>query len=142
MRASSRNTVQKKVILEAIRSVKSHPTADELFSMVRRSLPNISLATVYMNLEQMSEAGIIKKIEVAGKQKRFDADLSDHCHFRCRDCGAVHDFEIPSISTIIDRLEGVADHDLSVEGYNIEFFGRCSKCRNNSQLPKQAERRD
>jgi len=136
MKVSSRNTVQKRVIFDALRSSKSHPTADELFSIVRESLPSISLATVYRNLEQMSEAGIIKKIEVAGKQKRFDADLSDHSHFRCRDCGAVYDFEVASMGTVIGRLEGAANHDLSVEGYNLEFFGRCSKCRNNSQLPK------
>ena len=136
MTQSSRNTIQKRVILQALRNTKNHPTADELFSMVKEELPNISLATVYRNLEQMSEAGIIRKIEVAGKQKRFDGDISDHSHFRCRDCGALYDFEGASIGTVISRLEGAAKQDLSVEGYNLEFFGRCSKCRNNSKLPE------
>ena len=64
-------TVQRDAILAELRSVKSHPTADELYAALRIRMPQISLGTVYRNLEQMSQAGMIRKLETAGRQKRF-----------------------------------------------------------------------
>ena len=61
-------TAQREAILKELRSVKTHPTADELYAALRVKLPTISLGTVYRNLEQMSQAGIVRKLETAGKQ--------------------------------------------------------------------------
>ena len=65
-------TAQRDAILKQLRAVKTHPTADELYAGLRVNMPQISLGTVYRNLEQMSQAGLIRKLETAGKQKRFD----------------------------------------------------------------------
>lgn len=62
-------TAQREAILKELRSVKTHPTADELYAALRVKLPTISLGTVYRNLEQMSQAGIVRKLETAGKQR-------------------------------------------------------------------------
>ena len=94
-------TAQREAILRELRSVTSHPTADELYAMLRPEMPQISLGTVYRNLEQMSQAGIIRKLETAGKQKRFDGDLSPHHHMRCRCCGAVVDIASESLNEIV-----------------------------------------
>ena len=61
-----RMTQQRQVILEELRLCRSHPTADELYSRVRRRLPRISLGTVYRNLETLAERGLIRKMEVGG----------------------------------------------------------------------------
>ena len=97
-----RITNQRDVILSELRAVKSHPTADELYTQVRRRLPRVSLATVYRNLEWLSEQGLAKKIEVGGRQKRFDGDISDHYHVRCQKCGRVADVEMDTL----DNPEG------------------------------------
>ena len=71
-----RLTTQRQVILEELGKVKSHPTANEVYDMVRKRLPRIGLGTVYRNLELMAESGMILKLEVGGTQKRFDATAS------------------------------------------------------------------
>lgn len=84
-----RLTTQRQIILEELEKVTSHPTANEVYDMVRKRLPRIGLGTVYRNLELMAETGIILKIEVGGTQKRFDATTHPHYHIRCISCGKV-----------------------------------------------------
>ena len=89
-----RLTAQRQVILEELSKVTSHPTANEVYDMVRRRLPRIGLGTVYRNLELMADVGVILKLEVGGTQKRFDATVEPHYHVRCTSCGKVNDIEI------------------------------------------------
>ena len=70
-------TRQRPVILEELKNLTTHPTADELYSMVRRRLPRISLGTVYRNLEILSEMGLAQKLESAGAQRRYGGDVTD-----------------------------------------------------------------
>jgi Fe2+ or Zn2+ uptake regulation protein len=78
--AGLRFTRQRGAIYTALASVTTHPTADELFELVRRAEPSISLATVYNSLEALSEAGMCRRLPGAGDAFRFDADTSDHVH--------------------------------------------------------------
>ena len=121
-----RITHQREVILDELRSVTTHPTADELYEMVRQRLPRISLATVYRNLEWLSEQGIIQKIEVGGRQKRFDANTDLHYHIRCTVCGRVADAELGPIEKPEKRLRDT--HGFKITGHRLEFFGICPDC--------------
>ncbi len=120
-------TPQRELIIQELRSAKDHPTADELFQRVRTKLPRISLATVYRNLETMSRAGLIRKIEVAGSQKRFDGSLSPHFHMRCVKCGKVMDapLELPQVTSEIPRQ--IQGH--KVVGHNLEILVICISCK-------------
>jgi Fe2+ or Zn2+ uptake regulation protein len=94
-----RLTPQRQVILEELAKVKTHPTANEVYDMVRKRLPRIGLGTVYRNLELMADNGMILKLEVGGSQKRFDATTNLHYHIRCTCCGKVDDMlQIPAIT--------------------------------------------
>lgn len=86
-----RLTNQRKLILKQLQSVTSHPTADELYDMVRQHMPRISLGTVYRNLETLSALGLVRKLDNASGQKRFDGDMSSHHHIRCERCGKIGD---------------------------------------------------
>lgn len=127
-----RVTMQRKTILETLRSLKSHPTADELYAIIKPRLPRISLATVYRNLELLASEGLIRKILVQGSsQKRFDGNPHPHCHIQCVNCGKVEDIMIdPSIDPIslITERKG-----FDVRGYHIEFSGICEDCRTSTQ---------
>ncbi len=116
---------QRKVILEQLQGVTTHPTADEVYDMVRKIIPRISLGTVYRNLEFLCSQGLAIKVGPAGSQKRFDGNASQHPHIRCEHCGKVEDFpvgiSIPNLST----AEAMG-YELS--GCNIEFFGICPTC--------------
>ena len=120
-------TTQRTIILEELGKLKTHPTADELYRIVRRRLPKISLGTVYRNLEILSGSGLIQKIEVPGTMKRFDGEAQTHHHVRCVSCGAVSDVG-PGHTIIVPEITG------DVEGYRIvgcrlDLIGICPRCR-------------
>jgi len=122
-----RMTTQRKVILEELRKVTSHPTAGELCDMVRRRLPRISLGTVYRNLEILSREGIIQKLDVGGNEMRFDGDISNHYHLRCLICGRVDDADVEPIQGLDRQREGMRGYQ--IQGHRLEFVGVCPDCQ-------------
>jgi Fur family transcriptional regulator, ferric uptake regulator len=122
-----RLTRQRRLILGLLRSVKTHPTADELYEMVREKLPHISLGTVYRNLEIMAAEGIIRKLETAGTQKRFDGIVEEHYHVRCVRCGRVDDLPVKSIKAVDDAVVGMTDYQIL--SHHLEFAGLCPHCK-------------
>ena len=121
-----RLTPQRQVILEELAKVKTHPTANEVYDMVRKRLPRIGLGTVYRNLELMADNGMILKLEVGGSQKRFDATTDLHYHIRCTCCGRVDDIEFSTMPQL-DQLAANSS-DYQVLGHHIEFSGICESC--------------
>ena len=121
-----RMTKQRRVMLEELRKSTSHPTADELYRVLRGRLPKISLGTVYRNLDVMSRTGLIQKLETGGDQLRFDGNAAAHYHIRCVACGRVDDAHGVRI-TVETPAEGVAAYE--IVGHRFEFMGVCSNCR-------------
>ncbi|MHB8789530.1 MAG: Fur family transcriptional regulator [Desulfobulbaceae bacterium] len=122
-----RLTTQRQIILEELAKVKTHPTASELYDMVRKRLPRIGLGTVYRNLELMAENGMILKLEVGGTQKRFDATTDTHYHVRCANCGKVDDIDTPVMDELV--REAAASSSYQVLGHHVEFSGICPGCQ-------------
>ncbi|MBW1674251.1 MAG: transcriptional repressor [Deltaproteobacteria bacterium] len=119
-------TNQRQVILEEIRKVNTHPTADEVYEMVRKRLPRISLGTVYRNLEILSTCGLIQKIGPVSSQMRFDGITKNHYHLRCIYCGKVEDAPIETVDKLENDIRDISDY--SIIGYKLEFIGICPKC--------------
>lgn len=126
-RQVSRMTRQRALIMAELRSVTSHPTADEIYAMVRRKLPRISLGTVYRNLDLLTDNNEILCLEYAGFQKRFDGNVNDHQHVRCMHCGRVADvtLEVPTP----ELPKNMYVPDFTVLCARVEFFGVCESCR-------------
>jgi len=122
-----RNTEQRRVILEELVKVVSHPTAVEIYEMVRKRLPRVSLGTIYRNLEILAQNGTIQKLEVAGTQKRFDGNATRHYHVRCLSCGRVDDVPVPPIAAINDAAGEATNYD--VLWHHVEFEGICPRCQ-------------
>jgi Fur family transcriptional regulator, ferric uptake regulator len=122
-----RYSVQRQIILEELRKEKNHPSAQEVFERVRRRLPKISLSTVYRNLEQLADHGLIQKIEAAGDQRRFDGDLTEHYHVRCLYCGRVDDASLPMLSCLNQTFGKMSEY--TIMRHRLEFFGICPHCR-------------
>ncbi len=122
----TRMTQQRSVILEELRKLDTHPTADELYQIVRLRLPRISLGTVYRNLVFLTESGQIMRLESAGNTNRFDANMQPHQHVRCVCCGAIADIFPPVMAPETDHIH--------VPGFarilqsRIEYDGLCEKC--------------
>ena len=78
-----RNTIQRSSVLEAVNKLHCHATADEIYNEIVKEHPTISRATVYRNLNLLSEMGEIRRLEMPGSADRFDHISSNHCHVQC-----------------------------------------------------------
>lgn len=121
------------VILEELRKVNSHPSADEVYELVRRRLPRISLGTIYRNLEILSGSGEIQKLDSGSSLKRFDGRADRHYHIRCERCDRLADI---SFDPGVDLIARVRDFtDFSVSGHKLEFTGLCPDCGRPTEDP-------
>ena len=125
-----RMTRQRQIILEELRKVDCHPSADEVYQRVRSFLPRISLGTVYRNLEILSEMGKIQKLELSGSLKRFDWDLKKHYHIRCLRCDRIDNAPLAPLNQLEDELYEATV--FQIIGHNLEFIGLCPKCTKNT----------
>lgn len=126
----NRNTIQRSLVFEAVNRLKCHATADEIYDAIIEKHPNISRATVYRNLNLLSDMGEIRKIEVPGGADRFDHLCHDHCHVRCEKCGRVFDVDIDYISGLEQNIKNT--HGFEFTGYDILFRGICPECQKKS----------
>ena len=82
---------QRDLIFEILRENPIHPTADQIYSMIKTIDPKISLATIYRNLNLLADYGIIKKLDGPDGIAHFDHNTHNHYHFFCTECNKVHD---------------------------------------------------
>lgn len=118
---------QRQLILETIRNTPQLMTAAQIYNLTRKSCPHLSLGTVYRNLNQLVEAGSLRRVSVPGEADRFDRDPEARQHLYCVRCrrvvrmdlrpGALHELALscPGI-----RVE---DEDLIVTG----LCGDCAR---------------
>ncbi|MCX7804301.1 MAG: transcriptional repressor [Planctomycetota bacterium] len=125
-RRIERMTAQRRAILEELRGTDAHPSATELYEMVRRRLPRISLGTVYRNLEIMSEEGLALKLEHAGAECRFDGNVAPHSHVRCLGCGRISDVPMDIPRELVAGAAKASGYRIA--GCRLEFDGWCRKC--------------
>lgn len=120
---------QREVILQTLKENVVHPNADYIYQKVRQKLPNISLATVYRNLKQLSEQGVIRSIEGLDGSVHFDHNTGKHHHFICTRCKKIFDID-DSVTAGLDAKIFEA-YGASVETSDFTFKGLCKDCRRN-----------
>ncbi len=99
-------TQQKAAVLQALHDAgPTHPTAETVFELARKSLPGIALGTVYRNLTKMAESGEIIRIPIPDAPDRFDADVKDHMHIICVNCGKIYDVKEDNVKVEIKGIE-------------------------------------
>ncbi len=137
-----RMTIQRKVILDELKKLnklKIHPTADEVYALVKKHLPRISLATVYRNLELLARAGLIQAVEIPGQARRYDGSPEEHFHIVCSECGQIADVKLSSHHSLENSI--IEDCGYEVHGYFLEFRGLCPKCKQKMRDPRKGGRR-
>jgi Fur family ferric uptake transcriptional regulator len=120
-------TRQRELILKLLEHDCTHPTADEVYQRVKKHLPRISLATVYRNLEVLSQEGSIQRLDAGGTQRRFDGTVDDHYHVRCIKCGRVDDIELEPPNGLISEAKHSSDYEII--GHRLLFQGICPECK-------------
>ena len=121
--ANRRNTLQKEIILAALREKPRHPTAGELYETIRERYPTISRSTVFRVLADQAEAGEILRLHLDGESDRYDGNPHPHSHILCRRCGRVADvaWTDPPIP------EDTAGY--TVTGVTLHYSGLCPRCQ-------------
>ncbi len=125
---------QREVIREALAGRCDHPTADNIYTSIKQNYPNISLGTVYRNLNLLVEIGEAIKIPGKNGSDRFDATTEIHYHFVCESCGEVSDIDMP----IIEDVELLASKytDSRLTSHEISFYGICKCCADKENASK------
>lgn len=123
---NNRMTNQRIKILNYLKSVKTHPTAEIVYNAVKKELPTITLATVYRNLNLLAEKGEILRFEINGEY-RYDACTDFHQHGVCKKCGKIVDSFQKEISKY--ALSKFKSKDFDADEVCIMFKGICKKCK-------------
>jgi Fe2+ or Zn2+ uptake regulation protein len=123
---NKRHTVQRQLILDTVKELNGHVTAEQVFDHVVLKYPPISKATVYRNLNQMVDSGKLLRIGNFNDSCRYDHNCHNHYHFMCEKCKRVFDIE-DYFSDIYSRIKNTNGFD--VTSHNITFGGLCPDCK-------------
>lgn len=121
---------QRECIKEYLNSTTEHPTADMVYTRVREEFPNISLGTVYRNLNLLADIGEAVKITTSDGGDRFDGNTQPHYHFYCSECNQLLDLDIAPMDHI-NELAG-KNFDGEIKSHNVIFYGKCGECLRHS----------
>lgn len=125
---------QRESIKDYLNSTTEHPTADTVYLNVRQEFPNISLGTVYRNLNLLAELGEATKITTSDGGDRFDGRTEPHYHFFCTECGKLYDIDMEAMNQINHIAE--QNFDGVVDRHNLIFYGKCGSCIKSKKLSK------
>lgn len=125
---SVRYSRQREAIKNYLLSTTLHPTAEMVYNNIKKELPNISLGTVYRNLNFLADHNEALRLNCGDGYVHFDGYTSPHNHFFCRECKSLSDIEMDSIQHI-DKIANAGFNGI-IEGHTVIFYGICHKCIN------------
>ena len=117
-------SIQRIAIMEYMMGHFTHPTADVIFNDLYPYIPTLSKTTVYNTLKLFEEQGAIQTISIDEKNLRYDADISAHAHFKCKNCGCINDLPIKNVSL----YENPESKDFFITEYQLYYKGYCKEC--------------
>ena len=122
-----RSTLQRELVLSAVKELRCHATADQVYSLIASRCPTVSRATVYRNLNILAEENAILRVRVPGEAEHFDHTTGFHTHAFCEKCKKVLDVETLPLGDLTEKLTDTKG--ISITGYDLVFRGVCSDCR-------------
>jgi Fur family peroxide stress response transcriptional regulator len=122
---------QREIVLDILKKSYNHPTAEEIFAEARILDNNISLGTVYRNLDILCEDQVIEKIPTPTGKDRYDFKKTEHSHAICEKCGKITDFPHPiNIKKLQKDIKDQVNFELSQD--EIRIIGICENCKNSN----------
>lgn len=122
---------QREALLGLLHSTHSHPTADWIYKKMREIFPNISLGTVYRNLNFLSERGDILKLNLGRNSEHFDGNTHAHSHLICKSCGTIMDINDINMNNIYQTIE--QQLGTKIDNHSLFFEGLCPDCNKNNK---------
>jgi Fur family peroxide stress response transcriptional regulator len=119
-------THQRLEIFRAVASSVQHPSAEAVYRAVQRTMPTVSLDTVYRTLWLLTDLGLLTTLGPRQGSVRFDANLEHHHHYLCVRCGLVRDFESTELNAL--RIPDTVNSFGQVVSAHVEVRGVCARC--------------
>lgn len=121
-------TKQRLLVAAALYGMSGHPTVVELYEKLRKTLPNIGLATVYRTVKVLKDVGLALELQGDENGSRFEAVSAPehHDHFICRKCGKVMEIEAPALGKL--QLELAREYGFYPEAGAHCVYGLCGNC--------------
>lgn len=126
MAATLRYSRQRERIYEYLSHAVEHPSAEMIFQALRPEIPNLSLGTVYRNLNLLEQLGKIRRVSTCRGNERYDAICHDHAHFICQECDTILDLEELDGTPLLKQLS--PEEGYGVSRLDIILTGRCPRC--------------
>lgn len=117
---------QRERILELLQNTDTHPTATWLYDHLKTEFKDLSMGTIYRNLNILVEQGLVNKMDFGSSFDRFDGNVKPHYHFICEECGSFLDVPLPVDLEINKKVDQLTRH--KTRCHRLEFFGCCSRC--------------
>lgn len=127
METVHRTSKKRQAIYNALCATTAHPSAEQLYTELKPSIPDLSLGTVYRNLGVLMSDGLVISVGNVDGEERYDARTESHTHFICEKCSAVLDVW-PKTSVPVDYAEIEACIGGKVRSHSLSFTGICEKC--------------
>ena len=117
---------QRLKVLEYLVLNQCHPTVEQIYSGLHEEVPTLSKTTVYNTLNSLTEAGLVRVINIEDNETRYDINTDNHGHFKCESCKEIYDFNID-----INSFESSELKDFTINDKNVYFKGVCPQCLSN-----------
>ena len=124
-------TPQRLAVYEVLANTKEHPNAEMIFNSLQETYPTMSLATVYKTIDILHELGLVQILNAGEDSFRYDADVSDHAHLRCLECGRVEDVFDLDTTRFTGEIQESTNYRLV--GQQFYFYGVCPACQQESE---------
>lgn len=119
-----RFTQQRQQVYDVLMEKRDHPTAEEVFLRAKRTMPEISMATVYNCLDALVKTGVVRQVKVERGAARFCPNMHEHWHFHCNECGSVFDMDLPENACGAFPLP----KGFKIDQFEIAAHGVCPSC--------------
>ncbi len=127
IRQKYKRSRQREHILALLRSTDTHPTASWIYDQMKQEFHNLSMGTVYRNVNILVDQNLVKKIGWGSSYDRFDANTDTHYHFVCHKCSSVFDLPMDVIEGLNEQV--TKNTNFKVDEHRIDFYGLCEDCR-------------
>jgi Fur family transcriptional regulator, peroxide stress response regulator len=118
-----RFTPQRQHVYGVLMQRRDHPTAEEVFIRSKKTMPDISMATVYNCLDALVKCQLVRQVQLERGATRYCPNMEEHCHYCCNECGTVFDVALTGNSAVVPRPKG-----FKIDHYEIAVHGICADC--------------
>lgn len=120
------STHQRQVIYETVMSIPGHPSPEDIYARARKTIPSISLATVYQNIRTFLDSGLLREVSLHYGTLRVEPNHEPHHHLVCVSCKTIMDFDQDRLAPL--RFRQGLPHGFQVKRIAVDILGVCAAC--------------